>query len=158
VAPYFDTLRKRTSMLLDEAAFHIARFLDEIQFRIALAFDVLLGRMPRPVESRTWLRSVEVPTLIECHDWVNDKRLFSVLVWPPLQVPTEQADRVFNERVEAVKAIICKGASEAAWSIRLTVDHSLVWDHGRECWKDSTGFYYDGRRPKQLAAQGSSGG
>jgi L-alanine-DL-glutamate epimerase-like enolase superfamily enzyme len=41
---------------------------DEAAFRLALAFDVLIGRMPRQVERRWWNRAAESPVLIDVYD------------------------------------------------------------------------------------------
>jgi hypothetical protein len=120
----------------------VANFLDEAAHRVALAFDVLVGRMPQRVEKRWWSRSAETPLLIDCFDWTSERLLFSVIVWPPLESPPESADDDMRERTEQVLDAIAKGASERMWSTRWEVDYGLRWDHKREVWVGSDGYAY----------------
>jgi hypothetical protein len=59
--------------------------LDEVSFRLVLAWAVVLGRCPRQVERRRWNRSLEIPILVDAHDWTDGRLLFSILVWPSLE-------------------------------------------------------------------------
>jgi hypothetical protein len=124
----------------------VGAFLDEAAFRVVLAFRVIAGRLPDEVERREWNRSVEAPILVDVLDWTNDRSICSVLVWPPLESPLEDALRDHRLRASQVKAVIAEGAAEMAYSTRFETDHGLRWDHDREVWTDDSGFAYDGRR------------
>jgi hypothetical protein len=110
----------------------VGGFLDEAAFRISLACRVLLGKSPRPVEKRAWDKDLEVPTLLDFFDWTADRHLFSVLVWPSLEVAEDEADRAQEERAKQVKQVIIRGASEMAWSTRVEVTYGLAWDSKRK--------------------------
>jgi hypothetical protein len=69
----------------------VGDFFEEAIFRLALAFDVLLGRVPQRTDKRPWVRSVETPVLVDCYDRTNDRLVFSVLVWPPLESSRQDA-------------------------------------------------------------------
>jgi hypothetical protein len=120
----------------------LGAFLEEARFRVGLAASVLLGRMPAPVEMRWWNRAIETPSLVEVHDWINERKMFSVLVWPSLQVPEEEAGEAHAERLQMVKDTIARGAAEQAWSLMFYVDDSLSWDHERKVWVGHDGFAY----------------
>jgi hypothetical protein len=122
----------------------VGAFLDEAAFRLLLAFDVLTGRVPRQLEKRFWNRSAERPVMLHVYDFTNDRRLFSVLVWPPLEVDLEDALYHHLKRVDQVKQIISRGGAEVAWSLRFETDY-LTFDPGREVWIGSDGFAYDAR-------------
>jgi hypothetical protein len=121
-------------------------FAAEACFRVELAFDVLAGRTPMVRPRRWWNRNTERPTLIDVHDWTNERLIFSVLVWPPLEEPVETKARDHHERVHQVIRVLHAGATEMAWSTRYEVDAGLGWDAGREVWVGSDGFSYDGER------------
>jgi len=124
----------------------VGDFLEEAFFRLALAFNVLVGRVPLKTEKRSWIRSVETPVLVDVFDWTTDRLLFSVLVWPPLERPGQDAPYEHHQRVEAVLEAIAKGAKEKMWSTYWEVDYGLTWDHSRECGVDGDGHRYDGSR------------
>jgi hypothetical protein len=120
----------------------VGDFFEEAIFRLALAFNVLVGRVPLKTEKRSWIRSRETPALLNVHDWTDDRHIFSVLIWPPLETPTDDADRVFRERVREVKEAIAKGAADRALCTRFETDYGLRWDHKRQVWTASDGFAY----------------
>jgi hypothetical protein len=116
---------------------------EEWAFRLSLAFDVLVGRMPQRIDKRPWVRSIETPVLADVRDWTDDRLLFSVLIWPPLEA---DGRGVHHQRVENVMDAIARGATEKAWSTYWEVDYGLVWNHEREVWVDGDGHAYDGSR------------
>ena len=120
----------------------LGALLEEACFRLVLAFDVLSGRKPQRVERRWWNRATETPILIDVYDWTDERRIFSVLVWPSLEAPAERAARAQEERVKQVMRILHAGAAEMAWSTRYEVDYDLKWDPDREVWTASDGFAY----------------
>ncbi len=137
-------------------------FWDEATFRIALAFNVLAGRTPIETFKRPWIRSVETPVLVDVFDWTTDRLLFSVLVWPPMEVSDRDVRYVHQERLEEITEAIAKGAAEKMWSTYWEVDYGLQWDHQREVWVDGDGAAYDGsrlgagsRRRRVAAAKGA---
>ena len=115
---------------------------DELLFRTVLAFKVLIGHVPVRTERRTWNRVVEAPVLVDCYDWTNERRIFSVLVWPPLEVELPEAYDAHEERVEEVIQVISRGAAEKRWSTHWHVDDGLMWDSERQVWVASDGFAY----------------
>jgi hypothetical protein len=116
-----------------------------------LASCVIVGRLPRHVERRYWNRSLETPVLIDIFDWTDDRRIFTVLVWPSLEFSAEDATSDHRERVRTVKEAIGKGAAEMAWSTRFETDFGLRWDHERQVWTARDGFAYDGQRTHDAA-------
>jgi len=120
----------------------VGGFVEEAAFRAVLAFKVLAGRVPLRTEKRAWSKVVEAPVLVDVYDWTDDRRLFSVLVWPPLEVPPDEAYPLHEERVEEVIAAISKGAADRAWSTRWEVDRGLRWDHTRRVWVAEDDFAY----------------
>jgi len=121
----------------------VGGFIEESAFRVSLATRVLLGKSPKPVEKRWWNRSAEVPVLVDVHDWTNDRHIFSILVWPALEVaPLREASYAQRERAKLVRQVIAKGASEMMWSTRFEVDYGLRWDPSREVWVATDGFAY----------------
>ena len=127
----------------------------EVAFRTTLAWAVLRGRSPRPIEKRWWNRATEAPVLIDVWDWTNERHIFSVLVWPSLEVPPEKAARAQQERAKQVMRVIHAGAAEMAWSTRYVVDYGLRWDAERQVWEASDGFAFDGA---PFAGSGVPGG
>jgi hypothetical protein len=124
----------------------VGGFIEEAAFRVVLAFNILAGRVPQRTDKRPWIRSVEVPALVDIFSWVDDRLIFSVLVWPPLESPGQDAPHEHHERVEGVLEAIAKGAQQKMWSTYLEVDYGLTWDMSRECWVDGDGHRYDGSR------------
>ena len=124
----------------------VGDFFEEAIFRQALAFNVLVGRVPQRTDKRSWVRSVDVPVLADVYDWTTDRLLYSILVWPPLESPGQDASSDHHQRVEEVLEAISKGANEKMWSVYWEVDYGLEWDHSRECWVDGDGYRYDGSR------------
>jgi hypothetical protein len=122
----------------------VGAFLEEAAFRASLAWAVLRGKAPKPVEKRWWNRSLETPILIDTYDWVDERLIFSILVWPALEVPPEQAARAQEARAQKVLRVLHAGAAEMAWSTRYEVDYGLKWDHSRQVWAAEDGFAYDG--------------
>jgi hypothetical protein len=141
-----DTYYKRILPLWLAFADAVGGFLEEVAFRVELAFKVLAGRVPIETEKRPWVRSVNRPVLVDAYDWTTDRRLFSVLVWPPLEISLEEASSVHLDRLEQVKEVVCRGAAQMAVSLYLETDYGLRWDNDRECWIDSHGHRYDGSR------------
>jgi hypothetical protein len=95
----------------------VGDLLDESTFRAVLAFSVIAGRVPLEVERRPWNRSLETPVLVEIRDWTDNRLVFTVLVWPPLESPPETAAYDHRERVRTVKEAIGKGTAAMAWSL-----------------------------------------
>jgi hypothetical protein len=120
----------------------VGDFIEEAAFRVGLAFKVLTGRVPLKVERREWSKVVEAPVLVDVYDWTNDRRIFSLLVWPPLEAPADEAYSRHDERVSRVLEVIARGASEMALSTRWDVDHGLRWDKERQVWTARDGFAY----------------
>jgi hypothetical protein len=120
----------------------VGDFFEEAAFRLVLAFDVLVGRMPRQVERRWWNRSLESPILIDCFDWTNERHIFSALVWPVLESSPERATISQEERVELVREVLHRGAAEMALTTRYETDYGLRWDPDREVWVATDDFAY----------------
>jgi hypothetical protein len=124
----------------------IGDFLDAAAFRVVFAFDVILGSLPLEVEKRYWNRSLETPVSVDVGHWTNGRRIFSVLVWPPVESSLEDALEDYEQRVKAVRQAIARGANEMRWCICLETAYGLVWNPKREVWVASDGFAYDGQR------------
>jgi hypothetical protein len=122
----------------------VGGFIEEATARIGLAWAVLRGKSPKPVEKRWWNRATETPVLIDVFDWTDERHICSVLVWPSLEVPPEKAAHVQQGRAEQVMRVLHAGAAEMAWSTRYEVDYGLRWDHERQVWTGEDGFAYDG--------------
>src|SRR5215211_2779506 len=134
----------------------VGAFLEEAAFRTSLAWAVLWGKAPKPVERRWWNHSIERPVLIDVYDWTNERHIFSVLVWPSLEVPPgHKAARAQQERAKQVMRVIHAGAAEMVWSTRCEVDYGLEWNHERQVWTASDGFAFDGA---PFAGSGVPGG
>jgi hypothetical protein len=117
--------------------------IEEAAFRASLEWAVLRGKSPKPVEKRWWNRATERPVLVDVWDWTNDRHIFSILVWPALEVPPERAHHAQQERAKLVRQVIARGAAELAWSTRYEVGYGLRWDHERQVWTARDGFAYD---------------
>ncbi len=124
----------------------VGSFLDELAFRVELAFDVLVGRVPRQVERRWWNRATETPVLVDVYDWTNDRLIFSVLIWPSLESEEHDADYVYHQRVDEVLEAIARGATDKAWCTYFETDYGLRWDAKRQVWTATDGYRYDGER------------
>jgi hypothetical protein len=124
----------------------VGGFIEEAIARTSLAWVVLRGRSPKPLEKRWWNRGLEIPTLVDFYSWVDDRLIFSVLVWPSLESSRQDASHDHHQRVEAVLEAVAKGAAEKMWSTSWEVDYGLTWDHSRKCWLDGGGHAYDGSR------------
>jgi hypothetical protein len=122
----------------------VGGLIEEAAFRVVLAWAVLRGRAPKPVEKRWWNRATETPVLIDVWDWTNDRHIFSVLVWPALEVPPGEAraHHAQQERAKQVMRVLHAGAAEMAWSTRYEVDYGLRWDPDRQVWVGTDGFAY----------------
>jgi hypothetical protein len=121
----------------------VGGFMEELIFRLILAFKVLAGRVPLRTERRNWSKVVEAPILVDLYDWTNERRIASVLVWPPLEVePPPEAYSVHEERVEGLISAIARGAADRRWCTRWEVDHGLRWDKERQVWVARDGFAY----------------
>ena len=120
----------------------VGGFIEEAAFRVVLAWAVLRGKSPKPVEKRAWDKDLEVPTLLDFLDWTTSRHLFSVLVWPSLEVPDDEAYRAQEERAQQVKEVILRGAAEKAWSTGVEVTYGLAWDRQRQAWVARDGFAY----------------
>ena len=144
----------------------VGGFLEVMCFRLVLAFKVIIGRTPIETEKRPWVRSRETPVVIDVYDWTTERLVFSILVWPSLESPPEEAEQVFYERVQQVKEIVAAGAgSELAFSTHFVTDYELGWDARRECWVGTDGYRYDGnmanmarQRVKVIGPKGGRGG
>jgi hypothetical protein len=121
----------------------VGGFIEEAAARVALAWAVLRGKSPKPVEKRWWNRATETPALVDVYSWVDDRLIFSVLVWPSLESVADEADYVHRQRVEEDTGVIAKGAADKAWSTYWEVDYGLVWDHKRQVWAAGDGFAYE---------------
>ena len=137
----------KASSLWQRFADVVGTFLEEAAFRTTLAWAVLRGRAPKAIEKRPWNRSLETPILVDARDWTDERLIFSILVWPTLEVPVgsyRDAERLKRERAELVKQVIARGAAEKMWSTRFEVDYGLTWDYERQVWEASDGFAFDG--------------
>jgi hypothetical protein len=123
----------------------VGGFIEEAAFRLVLAFDVLVGKTPQWVERRWWNRAAETPVLVDVYSWIDDRLIFSVLVWPSLESDLGNPERSHRQRVEEVLEAIAKGTGQKMWSTRWEVSE-LAWDHRRECWVDGDGHAYDGSK------------
>jgi hypothetical protein len=120
----------------------VGDFIEEAAERTALAWAVLRGKSPKPVEKRWWNRATETPVLVDVWDWTDERLIFSVLVWPSLEVAPERAAHAQEERAKQVVRVLHAGAAEMAWSTRYEVDYGLRWDAEREVWIATDGFAY----------------
>lgn len=118
--------------------------------RGSLAYKVLTGRVPIETHKAWWNRNAETPVAIECRSWVDDRHIFTTLVWPSLESEDEDAAADHFERVAQVKQVLAKGATDMALTTRFDVDWDLTWDHERKCWVGSDGFAYDGLRETDI--------
>ena len=118
-------------------------FIEGVAFRVILAFKVLSGRVPLRTERRSWNKILEAPVLVDLYDWTTDRRIASVLVWPPLEAELPKAYSLHEERVEEVIAAISRGAADRAWCTRWEIDDSLRWDPERGVWEALDGFAYE---------------
>lgn len=134
----------------------LAAFKEEAVFRSGLAWAVLTGRVPVERTRRWWNRAAEAPVLIDVSDWTDERLIFSVLVWPPLESHTHRAGHDHDARVRDVKGVIAAGCAEMAYSTRFDTDYGLRWDPEREVWGASDDYAFDGERLKAYSRKGGS--
>jgi hypothetical protein len=120
----------------------VGTFIEEAALRVVLAWAVLRGKSPKPVEKRWWNRAIETPVLVEVYDWTDERLIFSVLVWPPLEAEPTEAYTHREKRLEEVLRVLHAGAAELVWSTRYEVDYGLQWDAERQVWAATDGFAY----------------
>jgi hypothetical protein len=118
--------------------------------RLVLAFDVIARRMPRQVERRRWNRSTETPVLVDVFDWTDERRIFSVLVWPSLESGPRDA-HAHHQRVEEIKKAIAKGVPEMAWSTHFETVYGLRWNPERQVWTGTDGYAFDDKHARDAA-------
>ena len=87
---------------------------------------------------------------------MNERRLFSVLMWPSLEAEPEHALEAMRHRTEVVMHTVARGAAEVSWSLRFDVDHALRWDHERQVWVSSDGYHYAPPPPAKEARKGGA--
>ena len=61
-------------------------------------------------------RSVEGPSLVDVYSWIDDRLLFSVLVWPSLESDLSNALLDQRERLEEILEAFAAGAAKKMWS------------------------------------------
>jgi hypothetical protein len=120
----------------------VGGFIQEAAFRTTLAWAVLRGKSPKPVEKRWWNRARETPVLIDVYDWTDERHIFSVLVWPALEAPLEKAAHAQEARAKQVMRVLHAGAAEMAWSTRYEMDYGLRSDAERQVWAATDGYAY----------------
>jgi len=107
----------------------------------------LVGRVPIEVERRSWVRSIDKPCLVWASDWVTQRVLFSVTVYPPVdELDPRRAEAAHFERVRQVKEVIARGAGDLRLSLLLETEWDLRWDNGREVWVDGASRAHDASR------------
>jgi hypothetical protein len=133
-------------------------FIEEAAFRVDLALQVLAGRLPLERERRWWNRATKTPVLVDVYDWTDEWLVFSLLVWPPLESPPEDAPYDHRERVGAILEAIAQGSTDRAWSVRWEIDGDLRWDDECQVWVGEDGFAYDGSRFFDYSRTGAAWG
>jgi hypothetical protein len=127
----------------------LGQALDEAAFRMLLCWRVLTGRLPQKVEHRSWKPEREAPVVVNVYDWTTYTLLFSVMIWPPLDVSEaqastlEQAENYKLQRAEDVMRTISKGAGRMKWSLLYEREQRLVWDRRRAVWVTRDGYAYE---------------
>jgi hypothetical protein len=85
----------------------------------------------------------------QLYDWTTYTLLFSVMVWPPVDVSEAQADTLekveyFQQhRVQDVMRCISKGAGGMGWSLLFETEERLIWDRRREVWVTEDGHAFE---------------
>ena len=97
-----------------KVANRLGDFLDEAAFRCAIAWRVLIGKLPLEEERREWDRGREVPILMEVTDWQDNRILFSILVWPTGGNSLLEAHQDHAKRAEQVRHSFAKVCSDRA--------------------------------------------
>jgi hypothetical protein len=121
-----------------------------VAFRALICWRVITGQLPQRIEHRAWDRQREAPIVVNIYDWTTYTLLFSVIVWPPLDVSEAQADTLekaeyFQQhRVQDVMACISKGAGAMGWSLLYETEERLKWDPSRGVWVMQDGYAIDG--------------
>jgi hypothetical protein len=86
--------------------------------------------------------------VVNVYDWTTYTLLFSVMIWPPLDVEAntlEKAEFYKGQRAEDVMRTISKGAGQMKWSLLYEREERLVWDRRRAVWvcQENPGAAYD---------------
>ena len=124
-----------------------------------MCYRILRGQLPLQVKRRAWDRDYEAPVQIDVRDFVNDRLIFTAMVWPTLESPRETALHAQRERVEEVLATISAGAADRLWSMRYEIDDGLLWDRDRQVWYSiEDGFASDGGASLSAATRGATRG
>jgi hypothetical protein len=133
----------------------IGNFLDEAAFRALICWRVITGRVPQKIEHRGWDRSREAPIVVNVFDWTTYTLLFSVMVWPPVDVSEaqagtlEKAEYFQRHRAEDVMACISRGAGRMGWSLLYETEERWAWDRRREVWVTRHGYAYECRQKQE---------
>jgi hypothetical protein len=124
----------------------LGQVLDEAAFRLFLSWRVLSGRLPQTIEHRAWKPERESPVVVNVYDWTTYTLLFSVMIWPPLDVEAttlEKAENYKLQRAEDVMRAISKGAGQMRWSLLYEREERLSWDRRRAVWVTGDGHAYE---------------
>jgi hypothetical protein len=148
--------RARVSPIFRAVLAALASFRHEVAFRSGLAWAVLAGRVPVERSRRWWNRAAEAPVLIDVSDWTDERLIFSVLVWPPLESHAHRAGHDHQARVRDVKEVIERGSSAMAYSTRFDTDYGLRWDAKRGAWVVLDGHAFDGERLRAYSREGAT--
>jgi hypothetical protein len=124
----------------------LGALLEEVAFRLEVAFKVLVGRVPLERAQHKWLRHQRTPVEVTVYDWSTNRLLFSVIIWPPLEREGYEYLEDFEERIQDIKQVIATGVGERGWSTLLRTNYGLEWDHRREVWTDGQGHHIDGSK------------
>jgi hypothetical protein len=111
-----------------------------------LCWRVLTGRLPQRIEHRSWKPEREAPVVVNVYDWTTYTLLFSVLIWPPVDVEANTPEKAENyklQRAESVMQAITKGAARMSWSLLYETEQQLSWDRKREVWVTRDGYAYE---------------
>jgi len=149
--------RERAAPFFASVLAALVAFKDEVTFRSSLAWAVLAGRVPVERKRRWWNRAAEAPVLVDVSDWTDERLIFSVLVWPPLESSAHRAGHDHDARVRDVKEVIERGSLAMAYTTRFDTDYGLRWDVKREAWVASDGHAFDGERLTDYSRGGEVG-
>jgi hypothetical protein len=107
---------------------------------------VLRGHLPRTIEHRSWKPEREAPIVVNVYDWTTYTLLFSVMIWPPVDVTANTPEKAENyklQRAEGVMAAITRGAAGMSWSLLYETEERLSWDKRRAVWVTHDGVAYE---------------
>jgi len=124
----------------------LGAFLDEAAFRTLICWRVLSGQLPQGIAHRSWKPEREAPVVVNVYDWTTYTLLFSVLIWPPVDVAAntlEKAEFYKGQRAEDVMAAITRGAGQMKWSLLYEREERLQWDRRRAVWVTQDGHAFD---------------